>query len=83
MRFFEICMAGGLQISSACPEMEPILKEKEHLFYYNDLEHLSTQIESALSSPEDTSRLKNNAHKLLNSEHLYVYRIRKILASPG
>ena len=34
MRFFEISTAGGLQVSSACPEMENEFRHAEHIFYY-------------------------------------------------
>jgi spore maturation protein CgeB len=80
MRFFEIPMAGGFQISSGCPEMETMFKEHEHILYYKSLDQMASQIEFGLSKPEETLKMKQNAHDLILKDHLYTNRVQKILS---
>jgi spore maturation protein CgeB len=81
MRFFEIPISGGFQISSACPEMENILIEGKHLLYYNDLEELIKKIEYCFSNKEKIQEMRNACHELVLKDHLYSNRLEMILKS--
>lgn len=48
MRFFEIPVAGGLQVCSACPEMNDVFRDGEHLFYYQDSAGLRPLLQTLL-----------------------------------
>lgn len=79
MRFFEIPISGGFQISSACPEMENILIEGKHLLYYNDLEELGEKIDYCFAEKGKVHEMRNACHELVLKEHLYSNRLEMIL----
>ncbi len=51
MRFFEIPTAGGVQVSSPCPDMEEEFLDGRHLMYYNSMEQLAEKVELLLNDP--------------------------------
>jgi spore maturation protein CgeB len=79
MRFFEIPMAGGLQLCSPCPEMENDFKHGETLFYYKDADELVEIIRSLLANDSLRMRVAKSAQEKVLGEHTYVHRARKIL----
>ena len=81
MRFFEIPTAGGLQITSACPEMEQVFKHREHLLYFKDTRDLSVQIEWALQNPDALKTMRQRAQQLIHQQHNYDQRLQTIVAA--
>jgi len=80
MRFFEIPCAGGLQVCSPCPEMEPEFKHGETIFYYRDESELPDLIRGLLGDDELRERVKRAAHGKVMEKHLYRHRARQILS---
>lgn len=83
MRFFEILTAGGLQVSSACPEMEAELRHGEHLFYYRDEDELLPVLWSLLTEPGTRGRVAEQGHARVLEKHTYAHRARQILELVG
>ena len=79
MRFFEIPVAGALQLSSACPEMETVFKEGEHTLYYKNKNDLIKEIQYALNHPDEMEKIRKQGQELLLSNHTYDNRIENIL----
>lgn len=79
MRFFEIPMAGGLQISSPCPEMENEFRHGEHIFYYRQVDELSDLIRRLLADDRLRSQVATTAYEKVLAGHTYVHRARRIL----
>ncbi len=83
MRFFEIPVAGGLQVCSACPEMESEFRQGEHLFYFRDPADLPDLIRSLLAEPSTRSRVSQQGQALVLEKHTYEHRVRQILELLG
>jgi spore maturation protein CgeB len=79
MRFFEIPTAGGLQVSSACPEMEREFRHGEHVFYFSNTDHLKVLLEDLLADDATRNRAAQAAHQKVLSAHTYLHRTRSIL----
>lgn len=80
MRFFEIPVAGGLQLASACPELADTFRHGEHILYFTDEETLCTTIENALTRPHDLHPIRQAGHALISESHTYTHRARQLLA---
>lgn len=79
MRFFEIPMAGGMQVSSPCPEMADTFRHGEHLLYYTSVDELPGLIASLLEDEARRNRIAATAHAQTIAEHTYTDRARAIL----
>jgi spore maturation protein CgeB len=79
MRFFEIPCAGGLQISSACPEMENEFKHGESIFYFHDYTELADIVRSLLKNGINIKHISQIAHNMIIENHTYESRAKKIL----
>ena len=79
MRFFEIPMAGGMQVSSPCPEMEQEFRHGEQVFYYQQAGELPDLIRYLLADDELRARVAASAHQKVLAEHTYTHRARHIL----
>jgi spore maturation protein CgeB len=79
MRFFEIPTARGLQVCSACPEMEDEFRHDEHLFYYKSPGELPDLVRSLLDDGTLRARVALSGHKKTLAEHTYLHRARQIL----
>lgn len=79
MRFFEVSAAGGLQLASACPEQEEIFSHREHILYFKSEEQIISEIEWALSHPQECSLMRKKAHNLLKDAHTYSHRLQYII----
>ena len=79
MRFFEIPIAGALQLSSPCPEMEAVFKEGEHVLYYKDKNNLIEKVQYALNYPKEMAIIRKQGQDLLLSHHTYDSRIESII----
>jgi hypothetical protein len=81
MRFFEVPTAGGLQISSSCPEMAPMFQHGKHLLYYQNHAELQQQIRFALDNPQAAEAIRSAGHALVHQQHLYKHRAQYVLDS--
>jgi len=79
MRFFEIPCAGGLQVSSSCPEMVNEFKHGDTIFYYHDTDELCDIIRGLLIDSDVRNRVTTKAHEKVLNAHTYVHRASKIL----
>jgi spore maturation protein CgeB len=79
MRFFEIPVAGGLQVSSACPEMEREFLHGEHLFYYRDRDDLPNVIATLIANPNLRRSVAKVGQAKVLASHTYAGRVRSIL----
>lgn len=79
MRFFEIPVAGGLQVSSSCPEMEEEFKHGEHIYYYKHVDELPGLLQSILNDERRAKDVASAAHAKVMAGHTYVDRARSIL----
>jgi spore maturation protein CgeB len=81
MRFFEIPMAGGLQLSSSCREMEPLFRHEEHVIYYGDLDDLAVRVKLLLDDPATCGRVASAGCALVKAAHSYEHRAKVICES--
>ena len=79
MRFFEIPVAGGLQVCSACPEMSGVFRDREHLFYYQEAAELRTLLHRLLAQEPLRRTVAAAGHALALSAHTYRHRAERIL----
>lgn len=79
MRFFEIPVAGGLQLTSPCPEMEDVFKHGEQVFYYQCAEELPTLLNSLLGNDALREIVSTAGYTKVLSSHLYTHRANSIL----
>lgn len=79
MRFFEILIAGGLQICSPCPEMEAEFRHGETVFYYRNLTELPELIRMLLADENLRQQVAQTAHEKVLQEHMYTHRAGRIL----
>lgn len=81
MRFFEIPICNGFQLSNLCPEFENLFKDGETIAYFSDEIELFLKIKKYLSL--DQSKLQitiENAHTLVNEQHTYTNRVQTLLS---
>ena len=78
MRFFEIPAAGGLQLSSACPEMQPYFSNRVDILYYDNPQEMIDQIKWALDNPSAVLEIRRSAYKKMQQEHSYTQRISEL-----
>lgn len=79
MRFFEVPIAHGLQLSSPCPEQEGIYKDREHLLYFGNEERLLEQVEFVLSNPNKAKAIRQAAFDLTLKSNTYTNRSAQII----
>ena len=79
MRFFEIPTAGGLQLSSPCPEMENEFKDGESIFYFKDGLELADKSNRIIAGEYHLDDIKRKAHHKILYNHNYDPRIQNIL----
>jgi hypothetical protein len=79
MRFFEIPGAGGVQVSSLCPEMETIFKDGETIFYYQTLENLPRIVDNVLRNEALRDKVAQQGREIVHLEHTYVNRVQYLL----
>jgi spore maturation protein CgeB len=78
MRFFEIPITGGLELTNNSPEMNGSFRDKEHLLYYTDEQDVVEKIKWALHHPEECRAIRKNGSTLARAEHTYVQRLETI-----
>jgi spore maturation protein CgeB len=80
MRFFEIPAAGGLQLSSSCPEMESEFQHGEHVFYYKGPSEAQAIIRRLLSDDMLRNKVAEAGHQKVLARHTYTQRAQQILS---
>jgi spore maturation protein CgeB len=83
MRFFEVPAAGGLQLSSACPEMENLFTNRKDILYYKSETEMLDQINWVLNNPEEAGQIRQSASKKVEQEHTYSIRIKELIRNMG
>ncbi|MFC5409149.1 glycosyltransferase [Larkinella bovis] len=78
MRFFEIAIAGGLQLASACPEWEAIYKDGEQVLYYHTDAELVTQVRRGLQNPLEAESIRQTGFRYTLKEHTYQQRAEQL-----
>lgn len=79
MRFFEIPISGGLQLSSECPEMENIYCDMESIVYFKNSIELFEKIDYCFKNRAEVFKIRQNGSKLTKQNHSYGNRIIQIL----
>lgn len=79
MRFFELPCAGGLQLSSPCPEMEGEFRHGETIFYFHHAAELPKIIRQLLDDDAQRLRVAAAAHEKIMASHTYLHRAKQIL----
>jgi len=79
MRFFEIPAAGGLQLCSACPEMEDRYKNGEDLFYYHSEQELAERIGWCIANKSKALEVARHFHDRVLKEDNYKIRSQQLL----
>ena len=79
MRFFEIPAAGGLQLSSVCPEMESAFTDRKEILYFTSYEHMIEQIRWVLKHPDEAGHIRKAANAKIRKEHTYIIRMESLI----
>lgn len=77
-RVFEICSMGGFLLTNKVAG-EEIFKDKKHLVYYNDFNHLYELICYYIDKPEEIERISQAGQKEVLENHRYVHRVKQIV----
>jgi len=79
MRFFEVPVAGGLQVSSSCPEQEKIFEHRRDIIYYKDEAKILDEVKWVIAHPEEATAIRVSASKLVLNSQCYKHRLEYIL----
>ena len=80
MRFFEICMAGGLQVTTLAPEMESKFVHKKHLLYSKNESEMLENIQWVLKNPDQADQIRKDGQELVEKSELYIHRFNYIIS---
>jgi len=80
MRTFELPGCGAFSLSTRSAGAAEIFPEGEAAAYFSTAEELREQIARYLADEEARLRISLNAHAIVEGEHSYVHRARRILA---
>ena len=83
MRFFEIMMAGGLQLVSYCPEMEDVIRHGEHVYYFRQPEQLPNLLHHLLDNEGLRAKVAQAGYEAVLAGHTYRHRAEQILSILG
>ena len=81
MRFFEIPVAGGLQLVSPCPEMHDLYRHREHLLYFNNPDEMLENVRWAIDNPDATAKIRAQGQALTLASNTYEHRLQSIIDS--
>ncbi len=76
MRFFEVPIAHGLQLSSACPEFAEEYRDGQHGLTYADTDALMSQTEWAMQ--HDANPIRREGFQYTLAYHTYDHRVSQI-----
>ncbi|XWW46542.1 glycosyltransferase [Fibrella sp. USSR17] len=80
MRFFEILIARGLQVVSACPEMADTFLPDEHALYFDTDESLCVVVDNALRTPTLMADIRQRGYERVQQGHTYLHRAEQLLS---
>jgi hypothetical protein len=83
MRFFEVPTAGGLQVTTACPEMESEFRHGEQIFYFQQPGELPDLLRQLLADNSLRDKVAAAGHARALSKHTYRHRAEQILRELG
>jgi spore maturation protein CgeB len=83
MRVFELLIAGGFQLSSACPEVADVLRHGEHLYYFDRAPDVPDIVSDLLGRPEERQRVAEAGQREVAARHTYNVRARAIAERCG
>lgn len=81
MRFFELPCVGAVQISSACPEMQPEFLHGDHVIYYHNEVEFLAQVKALIGDETTRNRIKTASQELVLNKHTYTHRAQQIVNS--
>lgn len=81
MRFFELPLAGAVQLCSPCPEMDQEFREGREILYFQDAESMLAKIEAVLKNPSRFEPLRSAGRAKILEGHTYKHRARQIVES--
>jgi len=81
MRFFELLMAGGFQVTSDCPEMRQEFRDQKEVVYFRDTEALLSQVQRYLADDEQRHEIAEQGLRLVREGHMYTHRVRQLMSS--
>ena len=79
MRFFEVPVAGGLQLSSSCPEQEPVFIQRKHIVYFHNEDEIVDQVRWILANGNASADIRAASKELVNNSQCYQHRFQYIL----
>lgn len=83
MRFFELPVAGGCQVSSSCPDMEAVFPHNDSIFYFESDSQLASLVRQLLADSPLRARVADTARTQVLAGHTYSHRATAILAFIG
>ena len=78
MRFFEIPTAGGLQLTSPCPEQDSLFVHRKHCLFFEDGKSLVEEIDWILAHEKECDEIRKNGYRLIGEGNTYVHRLQSI-----
>ncbi len=82
-RFFEIPCLGGLQLASACPEMEDEFRHGEEVCTYQEVGEIPGLVRNLLADEERRARIARAGSEKARNGHTWAHRVRQILDLVG
>lgn len=82
-RFFEIPCLGGLQLSSACPEMEDEFQAGRDICYYREVGEIPDLVRNLLSDEAHRAEIARAGGEKARGAHTWGHRVRQILDLAG
>ena len=79
MRFFEIPIANGLQLSSYCPEQKEIFRDGKEILYFKNEKEMIEKIEWVIDNENLASSIRRNSHKLAIESQTYDHRLKELI----
>lgn len=81
MRFFEVPAVGGLQLSSACPEMNDVFLHRRDILYFSNEKEMIDNIAWVMENPAAAKEIRTAAAAKVQAEHTYVKRLEALFKS--
>jgi hypothetical protein len=82
-RFFEIPCLGGLQLSSACPEMEDEFQQGRDICYYREVGEIPDLVRNLLADETHRAEIARAGAEKARAAHTWGHRVRQILDLAG
>lgn len=79
MRFFEVPVAGGLQLSSSCPEQEKIFEHRRDIVYFKDESKIVDEVKWIMDHPQEAAAIRRSSSSLVLNSQCYKHRLEYIL----